>query len=68
VNGDRRAPGAEVFVVPDFSDDNWPLPPDRADQMEAVPLRCGTGSFVIGTTKVGLVWPFKWASLRLQER
>ncbi len=54
VNGDRRGVWSRSVVVPEYSDDklaNSSL--IVADQMEPVPTKAiGTGSFVIGTTKV----------------
>jgi GWxTD domain-containing protein len=54
VNGDRKGSWSRGVVVPDFSDDRLATSTlIVADQMEAVPSKnVGTGSFVIGTTKV----------------
>src|SRR5438309_7599520 len=54
VNGDRKGSWSRGVVVPDFSDDKLATSTlIVADQMEAVPSKnVGTGSFVIGTTKV----------------
>jgi GWxTD domain-containing protein len=54
VNGDRKGIWSRSIIVPEFSEDklsNSTL--IVADQMEPVPTKAiGTGSFVIGTTKV----------------
>jgi len=53
VNGDRKGSWSRGVVVPDFSDDKLATTLIVADQMESVPSKnVGTGSFVIGTTKV----------------
>ena len=54
VNGDRKGSWSKGVVVPDFSDDRLATSTlIVADQMESVPSKnVGTGSFVIGTTKV----------------
>ncbi len=54
VNGDRKGVWARGIVVPDYSDDKLSTSTlIVADQMEPVPTKTiGTGSFVIGTTKV----------------
>jgi len=54
VNGDRKGSWSRGVVVPDFSDDKLATSTlIVADQMESVPSKnVGTGSFVIGTTKV----------------
>jgi len=54
VNGDRKGSWSRGVVVPDFSDDRLATSTlIVADQMESVPSKnVGTGSFVIGTTKV----------------
>ncbi len=54
VNGDRKGVWAHSIIVPEFSDDKLATSSlIVADQMEPVPTKAiGTGSFVIGTTKV----------------
>src|SRR5580704_9736511 len=54
VNGDRKGVWARGIIVPEFSDDKLATSSlIVADQMEPVPTKAiGTGSFVIGTTKV----------------
>jgi len=54
VNGDRKGVWSQGIVVPEFSDDKLSTSTlIVADQMEQVPTKViGTGSFVIGTTKV----------------
>jgi len=54
VNGDRKGSWSRGIQVPDFSDDKLSSSTlIVADQMESVPTKTiGTGSFVIGTTKV----------------
>src|ERR1700738_1873640 len=54
VNGGRKGSWSRGVVVPDFSDDKLATSTlIVADQMESVPSKnVGTGSFVIGTTKV----------------
>ncbi|HZC23734.1 MAG TPA: GWxTD domain-containing protein [Candidatus Binatia bacterium] len=54
VNGDRKGLWSRSIVVPEFSDDKLATSTlILADQMEPVPTKAiGTGSFVIGTTKV----------------
>ena len=55
VNGDRRGVWSRGVVVPDFSNEEKLATSTLivADQMEPVPTKAiGTGSFVIGTTKV----------------
>jgi GWxTD domain-containing protein len=54
VNGDRKGVYSRSIVVPDYSDDKLSTSTlIVADQMEPVPTKAiGTGSFVIGTTKV----------------
>ena len=54
VNGDRKGVWSRGIVVPEFSDDKLSTSTlIVADQMEQVPTKViGTGSFVIGTTKV----------------
>src|SRR6202051_363052 len=54
VNGDRKGLWSRTIVVPESSDDNLSTSTlIVADQMEPVPTKAiGTGSFVIGTTKV----------------
>ena len=54
VNGDRKGSWSRGVMVPDFSDDKLATSTlIVADQMEQVPTKTiGTGSFVIGTTKV----------------
>jgi 5-hydroxyisourate hydrolase-like protein (transthyretin family) len=54
VNGDRKGVWSRGIVVPDFSDDKLAVSTlIIADDMEAVPSKSvGTGSFVIGQTKV----------------
>jgi len=54
VNGDRVGTWSHAVQVPDFSDDRLSSSSlILADQMEPVPSKnVGTGSFVIGTTKV----------------
>ena len=54
VNGDRKGVWSRSIVVPEFSDDKLATSTlIVADQMEPVPTKeIGTGSFVIGTTKV----------------
>jgi len=54
VNGDRKGIWSRSIIVPDFSDDKLATSTlIVADQMEPVPTKAiGTGSFVIGTTKV----------------
>jgi GWxTD domain-containing protein len=54
VNGDRKGVWSHSIIVPDFSDDKLATSTlIVADQMEPVPTKAiGTGSFVIGTTKV----------------
>ncbi len=54
VNGDRKGVWARGIVVPDYSDEKLSTSTlIVADQMEPVPTKTiGTGSFVIGTTKV----------------
>src|SRR5712671_5912417 len=54
VNGDRKGSWSRGVVVSDFSDDKLATSTlIVADQMESVPSKnVGTGSFVIGTTKV----------------
>ena len=54
VNGDRKGLWSRSIVVPEFSDDKLSTSTlIVADQMEPVPTKAiGTGSFVIGTTKV----------------
>ena len=54
VNGDRVGTWSKGIVVPEFSEDKLAYSSlILADQMEKVPTRSvGTGSFVIGTTKV----------------
>src|SRR5947208_6697379 len=54
VNGDRMGTWSRGIVVPEFSDDRLAASSlIVADMMESVPSKnVGTGSFVIGTTKV----------------
>jgi hypothetical protein len=54
VNGDRKGVWSRSIIVPDFSDDKLSTSSlIVADKMEQVPTKeIGTGSFVIGTTKV----------------
>jgi GWxTD domain-containing protein len=54
VNGDRKGVWKRAILVPDYSDDKLATSTlIVADQMEPVPTKAiGTGSFVIGTTKV----------------
>jgi GWxTD domain-containing protein len=54
VNGDRKGIWSRSIVVPEFSEDKLSTSTlIVADQMEKVPTtQIGTGSFVIGTTKV----------------
>jgi len=54
VNGDRKGVWTRGLVVPEFSEDKLATSSlIVADQMEQVPTKViGTGSFVIGTTKV----------------
>jgi GWxTD domain-containing protein len=54
VNGDRKGVWSRSIMVPDYSDDKLATSTlIVADQMEPVPTKAiGTGSFVIGTTKV----------------
>jgi GWxTD domain-containing protein len=54
VNGDRKGRWSKSVVVPDFAEDKLATSTlIVADQMEPVPTKAiGTGSFVIGTTKV----------------
>jgi len=54
VNGDRKGIWSRSIVVPEFSDDKLATSTlIVADQMEPVPTKAiGSGSFVIGTTKV----------------
>lgn len=54
VNGDRRGRWSKSVIVPDFAEDKLATSTlIVADQMEPVPTKTiGTGSFVIGTTKV----------------
>jgi len=54
VNGDRKGIWSRSIIVPDYSDDKLATSSlIVADQMEPVPTKdIGTGSFVIGTTKV----------------
>src|ERR1700726_420700 len=54
VNGDRKGVWSRSVVVPEFSDDKLATSTlIVADDMEPVPTKAiGTGSFVIGTTKV----------------
>jgi GWxTD domain-containing protein len=54
VNGDRKGVWSRSVVVPEFSDDKLSTSTlIIADQMEPVPTKAiGSGSFVIGTTKV----------------
>jgi GWxTD domain-containing protein len=54
VNGDRKGVWSRSIIVPDYSDDKLATSTlIVADQMEAVATKdIGTGSFVIGTTKV----------------
>ena len=54
VNGDRKGVWSKGIEVPDFADDKLATSTlIVADQMEQVPTKViGTGSFVIGTTKV----------------
>jgi GWxTD domain-containing protein len=54
VNGDRKGIWSRSIVVPEFSDDKLATSSLMvADVMEPVPTKdIGTGSFVIGTTKV----------------
>jgi GWxTD domain-containing protein len=54
VNGDRKGVWSRSIVVPEYSDDKLATSSlIVADQMEQVPTKTiGTGSFVIGTTKV----------------
>jgi len=54
VNGDRKGVWSRSVMVPEFSDDKLATSTlIVADQMEQVPTKTiGTGSFVIGTTKV----------------
>jgi len=54
VNGDRKGVWSRSIVVPEYSDDKLATSSlIVADQMEPVPTKAiGTGSFVIGTTKV----------------
>jgi hypothetical protein len=54
VNGDRKGVWSRSVVVPDYSDDKLATSTlIVADQMDPVPTKAiGTGSFVIGTTKV----------------
>jgi GWxTD domain-containing protein len=54
VNGDRKGIWSRSIIVPDYSDDKLATSTlIVADQMEAVATKdIGTGSFVIGTTKV----------------
>ena len=71
VNGDRKGSWSRGVVVPDFSDDKLATSTlIVADQMESVPSKnVGTGSFVIGTTKVRpRVAAVEWQAGDLQER
>jgi len=54
VNGDRKGVWSRSVIVPEYSDDKLSTSTlIVADQMEPVPTKAiGTGSFVIGTTKV----------------
>jgi GWxTD domain-containing protein len=54
VNGDRKGVWSRSVVVPEYSEDKLATSTlIVADQMEPVPTKAiGTGSFVIGTTKV----------------
>ena len=54
VNGDRKGDWSHAIQIPDFSEDKLSSSTlIIADQMEPVPTKnVGTGSFVIGTTKV----------------
>jgi GWxTD domain-containing protein len=54
VNGDRKGVWSRSIVVPEYSEDKLSTSSlIVADQMEPVPTKAiGTGSFVIGTTKV----------------
>jgi GWxTD domain-containing protein len=54
VNGDRKGVWSRSIIVPDYSDDKLSTSSlIVADKMEQVPTKeIGTGSFVIGTTKV----------------
>ncbi len=54
VNGDRKGEWSHAIQIPDFSEDKLSSSTlIIADQMEPVPTKnVGTGSFVIGTTKV----------------
>ena len=54
VNGDRKGVWSRSIVVPEYSDDKLSTSSlIVADQMEPVPTKAiGSGSFVIGTTKV----------------
>jgi hypothetical protein len=54
VNGDRKGVWSRSVVVPDYAEDKLATSTlIVADQMEPVPTKAiGTGSFVIGTTKV----------------
>ena len=54
VNGDRKGVWSRSIMVPEFSEDKLATSSlIVADQMEQVPTKTiGTGSFVIGTTKV----------------
>ena len=54
VNGDRKGVWSHSIVVPEYSEDKLATSTlIVADQMEQVPTKViGTGSFVIGTTKV----------------
>jgi len=54
VNGDRKGVWSRSVVVPEYSEDKLATSSlIVADQMEPVPTKAiGTGSFVIGTTKV----------------
>jgi GWxTD domain-containing protein len=54
VNGDRKGTWSKSMQVPDFGDEKLTASSlILADQMEPVPAKnVGTGSFVIGTTKV----------------
>jgi len=54
VNGDRKGVWSRSVVVPEYADDKLSTSSlIVADQMEPVPTKAiGTGSFVIGTTKV----------------
>jgi GWxTD domain-containing protein len=54
VNGDRKGIWSRSIIVPEYSDDRLATSSlILADQMEPVPTKAiGSGSFVIGTTKV----------------